>query len=711
MAIARYIYLWLALLLNATTSWAQDEPFNPDSPPEPEQPAMRLDLAVNPAEAGAASGGGRYAPGKMVSLHAYGNEGFSFVNWTNASGEEVSKQKDFTYTKQEGNELLTANFIFDPDSPADPAEPSAILYYRLVLQATEGGSVSGGGSYLAGTQVMLYASCEQQFDFAGWYDAEGRCLSTSTTFYYTTTAQHTIITGHFTFNPDNPVEPDSPPHTTIHTITATCTDGGTISWTTKRAKEGDHIEFAAYANSGYDFDGWYKNGELYTTLTQFSYTVTDETTQAFEARFIFNPDNPSDPETPTQNRHAIFLLNKVTSPGTEVSFPVYLTNIRPLRDITFLLSFPRQLLPDTEHIKLSERASGYSLSCTKQTENNEEVTYLISLVGGEVAVGSAALLTLTISVPEDIATAQNYPVKINQVSVEEITEDGVTIVSTLTRNGRISVYKLGDSNGDDDINVADLAGVALFLTDKPEENLIFYAADMNGNNVIEQVDYDLLVDSILCQQMGKDSYSRPRIKSVKKPMPETQRANRIFIPEQISIEDGSDVLKLPIMIERSADITGFQFDLFLAKGVDISTDENGDFVIDISKYGGSHRTDGLTINEGVVRFICSSMANVSIDELEGTVLTLTLRLKNGFDAEGSSIAIGNIVLTDKHAVPYYAEGVRAVIGLQSKIGIPSLNSSDTIRIYSPSGRQLRQLQQGVNIIKWSDGTTKSVVLR
>jgi hypothetical protein len=322
------------------------------------------------------------------------------------------------------------------------------MYYKLSLSATEGGSVYGGGSYLADKQVTLQAYCDTGFDFDGWYDPDGNKLSSSTSFNYTTTAKHVMLTGRFVFNPDNPNEPSPSTLKPKHNLTATCSEGGSISWTSQRLQEGQNITLTAYVNDGYSFLGWYLNGELYTRLTQFSYTVTTETVQDFEARFEFTPDSPAEPGTPTTTKHAFFLMNKVTKPGATVKFPIYLSAVRPLGDMTFQLEFPEVLTPNFETVEMSERATGYRISYTKIDATN----YVFTLTGGSVPAGNAALLVFTISVAEDIETAQNYPVKINQVSVTEVDESTIT---ASTRNGRISVYKAGDVNGDNAVNEVD----------------------------------------------------------------------------------------------------------------------------------------------------------------------------------------------------------------------------------------------------------------
>ncbi len=486
----RYLTLLVLLMVGSISLWAQDDSFNPADPPEPEQPAMRLALSVTPSEAGSASGSGRYAPGKKVSLRAYGNTGFRFVKWTNEAGETVSTQQNFTYTKQEGHEKLTANFVFDPDAPADPAEPATIMYFKLSLTATEGGSVSGGGSYLADKQVTLRAYCDSGFDFDGWYDADGNKLSSSTTFNYTTTSRHTMLTGRFVFNPSNPAEPSEPTLKPKHNLTATCTEGGSISWTTQRLQEGQSITLTAYTNDGYSFLGWYLNGVLYTKLTQFSYTVTTESVQNFEARWEFTPDSPAEPGMPSTTKHAFFLMNKVTTPGATVKFPIYLSSVKQLTDMTFQLEFPELLTPDFASVEMSERATGYGVSYTKEDATN----YVFTLTGGSVPVGNAALLVFTIHVAEDIPTAQNYQVKINQVSV---TEDGGGQVTASTRNGRISVYKNGDANGDDVVDIVDVTSIISNILGNTPDTFIREVANTNDDEDIDVVDVTSTIGIIL----------------------------------------------------------------------------------------------------------------------------------------------------------------------------------------------------------------------
>ena len=475
----RYLTMLMLLLAGSTSLWAQFG-FDPSDPPEPGLPPMRLTLRVSPSDAGSVSGGGTYAEGTSVALRAYANIGFVFDRWTDVEGNTVSGDVYFAYTKGEGNEVLTANFTFSPDAPVEPADPATILYYRLSLTQTEGGSVSGGGRYLAGTQVSLRAYTNTGFDFDGWYDSDDELVSTSSYFSYTMPEGAVTLQARFVFNPDSPGEPDEP--IVKHSVMATASEGGTTNFSLRRELTGTSITLSAYANTGYRFEGWYLNGELYTTQPTFSYTIGEENV-SFEARFYFDPDSPADPGMPSTGKYAFTLMNKVTKPGATIQFPIYLTSLDTLRDMTFQLTFPQQLVPSlkTEDILTSDRAGNYTVSATAQNDT----TYVLSMIGGSVPDGNTAILTFTVSVPDDIGTGQGYPVKINQVSVTEA--DGTTLTAS-TRNGRISVYKLGDTNGDDVVNALDVLNMAKVAVNMSTEIFIEEVSDINEDDGINALD-------------------------------------------------------------------------------------------------------------------------------------------------------------------------------------------------------------------------------
>lgn len=439
-------YLSLTVLwMMATDLWAQGS-FNPESPAEPGAPPTMLVLLADPAQGGTLSGGGKYAPETMVSVRAKASTGFRFVNWTDTQGHVVAGTAEHKMRKGNSADTLVAHFEYEPASPSEPVPGEEIAYYRLTVAAGKGGSASGGGRYQSGTEIRLSASCDTNFEFAGWLNGENEIVSYEQLFDYTTKACAETLTATFRYNPGNPSEPSDP--VLRHSVTVSCTDGGTASSNTSVVYEGATAYLSASANNGYVFTGWYLGGELYTTLPSFSYTMGSADAH-FEARFEFNPASPAEPGKPEDKQFAFYLMSEITYPGTQIDCPLYLTSLDLLRDMTFQLTFPAEATPDWTTLELNGKAEGYDISWTATGETG---VYALTLTGGKVPAGNIRLLSLKLNVPETVPIAQSYQVRINQVSVMK--DNGSTVTAS-TRNGRVYVYDLGDTNGDGTVNVTD----------------------------------------------------------------------------------------------------------------------------------------------------------------------------------------------------------------------------------------------------------------
>lgn len=132
-----------------------------------------LNIAASPADGGKVSSypnASEFEAGTDVKLTAVNNFGYSFVNWTDASGKEVSDAPEFTYTMA-SNAELTANF-------------KKLNTYELVLGVTGGANdyqvqpapagemIDGKRMYEEGTTVTLTAISNPIVKFASWDDGQ-----------------------------------------------------------------------------------------------------------------------------------------------------------------------------------------------------------------------------------------------------------------------------------------------------------------------------------------------------------------------------------------------------------------------------------------------------------------------------------------------------------------------------------------------------------
>ena len=497
----RYLTMLMLLLAGSTGMRAQDDTFNPASPSEPGPPTIysRIVLLRNIDEAGSVSVGGRYPVGNTVTVYAYVNSGYSFRNWTDTKGTVLSSATSFGFVNTEKTDTLIANYAFTPGNPGEPSEPSTTLYYRLGLKATQGCTVSGAGRYLAGKSVTVSANVESGYSFQGWTNSKGARVSANTSFSYTMPVGGDTLTAQCVFNPGSPAEPNDP--VLRHTVTATCSDGGYYRGDTGRYLEGTSHTLTAYVNSGYEFAGWYLNGELYTNLRSFSYTVGKENMN-FYARFIFNPSSPDEPNMPAISEYSYYLPTVIGMPGDRLKYAINLVNTQVVKDLNIRLTFPAGVVIEPSDYTLSDKAAGYDVTICEAVDTIsviEEGAQLwdFTMIGGTTAPATQALLTFDVYLPDTIDTGHRHQVTINQISMTM--EDG-TAVTARTRNGLLGVFKRGDTNGDNAVDVLDVVNLITHILGKEPEVFIEEVSNINDDEELNAVDAVGIVDIILNKQ-------------------------------------------------------------------------------------------------------------------------------------------------------------------------------------------------------------------
>ena len=158
------------------------------------------------------------------------------------------------------------------DAEANPARDAQMLSVTAArahkVQVTanaSGGTVSGQGSYITGTQATLTATPDTGLSFSGWYDAEGQLLSTSPSYTFTVT-DTTVLTAKFAVQVD-----------VIASRSGTVNGAGACVLDTPAT-------LTAVPAEGKSFAGWY---DAYGNLlsTEGNYTFTASKNQTLYALF------------------------------------------------------------------------------------------------------------------------------------------------------------------------------------------------------------------------------------------------------------------------------------------------------------------------------------------------------------------------------------------------------------------------------------------
>lgn len=201
----------------------------------------------NPENAGTATGGGYYDNGETVTVTAYAKPGYIFENWQ-SDGEIISNESPFSFTIYE-NEELTANFSETAYNVQTSSNPE------------EGGTTTGGGTYLYDEIANFSATANEGYTFVNW-TKDGIIVSDNSNFSMEVQSDLNLV-ANFIAN--------------TYTVSASANpaEGGTIIGTGTYAY-GENANLTAIPNAGYTFINWTENGDEISTNPDLTIEINSE---------------------------------------------------------------------------------------------------------------------------------------------------------------------------------------------------------------------------------------------------------------------------------------------------------------------------------------------------------------------------------------------------------------------------------------------------
>ena len=225
-------------------------------------PTYNVNVSANPANGGNVTGNGTYEEGQSCTVTATPNTNYTFNNWTE-NGEVISSDANYTFTVNESHNLV-ANFTYIPPT------------YTVSVSAnpTNGGTVSGNGTYTEGESCTVTAIPNTNYIFANWTE-NGSVVSSNASYTFTVNESHTLV-ANFTYVP--------PTYTVI--VSANPTNGGNVSGNGTYT-EGQSCTVMATPNANYTFTNWTENGSVVSSNASYNFTVTDN--RNLVANFTYVP--------------------------------------------------------------------------------------------------------------------------------------------------------------------------------------------------------------------------------------------------------------------------------------------------------------------------------------------------------------------------------------------------------------------------------------
>ena len=242
---------------NSLTVGPYDEPYEIEATAKFIKKTYSVSVTADPAEGGTVTGGGTYEYGAEVTMTAAPNAGYTFVGWY-----VLDDEYDEFYL---GDALShTLRDVDDNYSYIAKFEKIAPTTYTVTVNASEGGTASGGGTFEQGASATVTAAANDGYTFDGWYDGSTK-VSAEAAYVFTVT-KNIILTAKFTKNAP-----------TTYTVTATASEGGTASGGGTFV-QGANATVTAAANDGFTFSGWYEGDTKVSDSASYTFTVTKNVT-------------------------------------------------------------------------------------------------------------------------------------------------------------------------------------------------------------------------------------------------------------------------------------------------------------------------------------------------------------------------------------------------------------------------------------------------
>lgn len=372
------ILKYLCLLAGLFTALATQAQYNPDNPPEPG--GLVVTAGAAPARGGSVSPQSKVVqPGEEVTLTAYANSNYKFVEWVNAEGKHASTERSFRFRMGTKDTAFVAKFVYTPGNPGEPDVPKRYADVTARVVPGGGGSVSGTGRFAVGSKVSLTAYNNSNYTFVNWTH-NGNMAGTNRTLSYTVLEEGNHLEAHFKYAPGNPGEPNVP--AVMHKLFLDCSPAGSASFNFSsgtKVAENSTVKLTAYPATGYVFLNWTdEDGKVLSTGRTVSYTMPKHDTR-LRANLKYSPDNPGEPATPKPGRNVIYGARELAMPGADFVYAVYLENADEIEGINIDLTMPEGVAFDMDKAVLTDRAPQHTLGMAAVGES----TYRLTVRGTE----------------------------------------------------------------------------------------------------------------------------------------------------------------------------------------------------------------------------------------------------------------------------------------------------------------------------------------
>ncbi len=361
--------------------------------------------------------------------------------------------------------------------------------------------------------------------------------------------------------------------------------------------------------------------------------------------------------------NAVYVNDTVARNGGKLTLSLKMKNTAAIRGFQFDLYLPEgvtvaksskgKILGALSEGRLPDEDE-HSLTFSEQPDG--AIRFLCSSQYDETFTGNdGEIATLQLNIAEGMA-AGDYEIQLKNMKLTE--SDIEKHYDTALLRSRLTVMSivLGDINSDKLVDVSDYTGVANHIHGATPNGFVFMAADVDENNTIDVSDYTGIANIIHTGNIYGIKASREMSRSPKKENTDLSGNDNVIYVEPFAVTPGTPTT-ISIKMKNTAEIRGFQFDLYLPEGMTVVKSSRGKIqgALNAGRLPEEDEHE-LTFSErpdGAIRFLCSSQYDETFTGTDGEIATLQVNVAEGMADGNYPLLLKNMKLTETDIRNYY----------------------------------------------------------
>jgi hypothetical protein len=361
--------------------------------------------------------------------------------------------------------------------------------------------------------------------------------------------------------------------------------------------------------------------------------------------------------------NAVYLNDTLARQGSKMTLSLKMKNTVPIRGFQFDLYLPEgltvaknskgKILGALSADRLPEE-DGHTLSLSEQTDG--AIRFLCNSQYDETFTGNdGEIATLQVNIGQDVEEG-DYFIQLKDVKLTETNISRYYETKLLKSRLTVEPCLLGDINSDGTVDVSDYTGVANHIHGNTPAGFFLKAGDVDESGRIDISDYTGIANIIHTGSIYGISGSRATSRGPKKENTDVSSNDNVIYVEPFTVEPGTQTA-ISFKMKNTAEIRGFQFDLYLPEGVTVVKNSKGRIQGTLSA-GRLPEDDehDLTFSEqadGAIRFLCSSQYDETFTGNDGEIVTLQVTVAENIADGNYPVLLKRVKLTETDISKFY----------------------------------------------------------